>query len=165
MILEILNSYTKMRSKLREKATKAFGISNIVRGFGAADQERNRFIDGLPLPDYYKALIQPDPTPTSLLKYLLLKILSKDRFAWILDDKFASQTLAIVNLVVISCLEVSSCRVLVDTSKNLLMEQIKIVEISHLVKSIILGQLLVVKRRQKSIRKLLWWYVGFVGSS
>lgn len=70
-------------------------------------RERNRFLDGLPIPDYYRELIRSSTTPTSLLKYPLPRILSKDRFAWMRDDEFARQALAGVNPVVISCLEVS----------------------------------------------------------
>lgn len=68
-------------------------------------RERNRFLDGLPIADYYRELIRSSTTPTSLLKYPLPRILSKDRFAWMRDDEFARQALAGVNPVVISCLE------------------------------------------------------------
>jgi len=83
----------------------------VKQGLGGEEmsRERNRFLDGLPIPDYYRELIRSSTTPTSLLKYPLPRILSKDRFAWMRDDEFARQALAGVNPVVISCLEVSDC--------------------------------------------------------
>lgn len=88
-------------------------VPDFVKSLGGESEEmsreRNRFLDGLPIPDYYRELIRSSTTPTSLLKYPLPRILSKDRFAWMRDDEFARQTLAGVNPVVISCLEVSSC--------------------------------------------------------
>ena len=69
--------------------------------------ERNRFLDSLPIPDHYRELVRSSTTPTSLLKYPLPRILSKDRFAWMRDDEFARQALVGVNPVAISCVEVS----------------------------------------------------------
>lgn len=80
----------------------------MLAGEESMSRERNRFLDGLPIPDYYRELIWSSTTPTSLLKYPLPRILSKDRFAWMRDDEFARQALAGVNPVVISCLEVSA---------------------------------------------------------
>jgi len=87
-------------------------IPEFVKGLGGEEmsRERNRLLDGLPIPDYYRELIRSSTTPTSLLKYPLPRILSKDRFAWMRDDEFARQTLAGVNPITISCLEVSDSR-------------------------------------------------------
>ncbi|KAG0629524.1 hypothetical protein M758_1G110200 [Ceratodon purpureus] len=87
-------------------------LPDFVKGLGSGrketpDQtrERNRVLDGLPIPDYYREIVRSTTTPTSLLKYPLPRILSKDRSAWMRDDEFARQALAGVNPLVISCVE------------------------------------------------------------
>lgn len=91
-------------------------VPGFVKGIGSGrgetageTRERNGFLDGLPIPDYYREIVRSttSPTPTSLLKYPLPQILSNDRFAWMRDDEFARQALAGVNPLVISCVEVS----------------------------------------------------------
>lgn len=73
-------------------------------------RERIRALDALPIPEYFKELSRTATSPKSLLKYPLPKVLSRDRFAWTRDGEFARQTLAGVNPVAISCVEVSqSC--------------------------------------------------------
>jgi lipoxygenase len=91
-------------------------VPDFVKGLGSGrketpDQtlERNRFLDGLPIPDAYRELVRSTTTPTSLLQYPLPRILSKDRFAWMRDDEFARQALAGVNPLLISSVEVRCC--------------------------------------------------------